>query len=359
MTRRGSGEGNIYWRGDRCYGRISIPHPGPRRVRKLVTGKSRKEVLAGMKAAQKYARAVGNSRITLAEWLEHWQASHLAGLRSNTVATYRSIIKNHLLPRFGQICINDLSNDHLEPAFRAMRENLAPRSMVLLHTVFSKALKQAVASGKAMRNLLTSIPRDRVSAADHSILGKAQLKPFHRAARGSRFYLAYLLMLGCGLRCGETLALRWSDISLERRELTVNGTLVKTVHGMEINPPKTKMSRRTLALPASACHELGRVPPSAREGHLFFNRAGGMVSPDRLRRDFLKVLAAAGIDHLTLHELRHTHASLLLHEGVDLPGVGRRLGHSTIKTTADIYGHEVPGAEDRTRRIIDRALGPR
>ena len=143
MKRRGNGEGSFTRKNGRWTHRITIAG-----VRRSFSGGSRVEVLAAAEEWKRFSKATSNSRVTIAQWFDFWTTHCLEGRRTNTISTYRSLIKNHILPIFGKVCINDLTPEMILRGFDAIKPK-APRSGNIIHTILSMALKQAVANGKA------------------------------------------------------------------------------------------------------------------------------------------------------------------------------------------------------------------
>jgi integrase len=180
------------------------------------------------------------------------------------------------------------------------------------------------------------------------------------------------LGLGIGLRRGEMLALRWQDIDLVRGQLHVERSLEQSKrHGLRFKAPKTKYGRRTVSIPAATLADLrthkkeqqerwlhlglGRVPEDA----LVLSTWDGVTRvPDALSKDWSVAMADLGLK-VTLHALRHTHASALIAAGVDVLTISRRLGHASPTITLGVYGHLFSNTDDRAAQAMDAALRKR
>jgi len=189
--------------------------------------------------------------------------------------------------------------------------------------------------------------------------------------RGKPLYLLASLALGTGLRRNEILGLRWQDVDLGARRLTIEQSLEQTAaHGIRVKGPKTKHGRRTISLPAHLVVELrqhrreqqeqrlgiglGKAPDSAP---VFATVDGGHLSPNAITKAWPVAMAAIGMPAVTLHSLRHTHASMLIASGVDILTISRRLGHSSPTITLSVYGHLIHGTDDRAAQVMDAAFG--
>ena len=170
------------------------------------------------------------------------------------------------------------------------------------------------------------------------------------------------------MRRGEVLGLRWRDVTLDSSVLMVNHTLEETKAGLRLKEPKSKRSRRNITLPAlmvSALrdHKIAQTQERLmlglgrdNDGYVFTNLEGGPVRPRNLTKEFTRIVDRAGVKRVSLHSLRHTHASQLLIDGVHVKVVSERLGHSTVSITLDIYAHVIPNMQADAAARIDAAL---
>jgi integrase len=204
---------------------------------------------------------------------------------------------------------------------------------------------------------LTSEPTRQV----HAVLKTARGKPIFQIAA---------LALATGMRRGELLATRWQDIDLDTAKITIARSLEQTkAGGLRFKLPKTKHGRRTISLPLSAVTELrahrraqqelrlaiggGKLPSSAL---LFADIDGQPRKPNAVTKDWERIAGAAQVAFANLHTLRHTHASHLIANGLDVLTISRRLGHSSPTITLAIYGHLFPQTDDRAAQIMEAAF---
>jgi integrase len=178
-----------------------------------------------------------------------------------------------------------------------------------------------------------------------------------------------ILSLGSGLRRGELCALRWSNIDLDSRTLRVKQSIEQTRAGLRFKAPKTKHGLRTMTLPTSVISELRTHWRMQNEQHLalglgrstpddlVFPAWGNQpLMPNTLSREWSRTIAAIGGRRISLHALRHTHASSLIAAGVDILTVSRRLGHASPTITLGVYGHLYGNTDDRAAQAIDAML---
>ncbi len=187
-------------------------------------------------------------------------------------------------------------------------------------------------------------------------------------ARGTRLYVPLLVAVTTGLRRGELLAVRWQDVDLVRAMLTVRQTVEQTRGCIQFKKPKTKKSQRTIALltmtmDALRVHDIEQkkarlmIGPAYKDQGLVFAREDGSVwPPNALTMAYRKLVRKAGLQTLRLHDLRHSHATQLLRQGVHPKVVSERLGHSTIAITLDTYSHVLPGIQEEAASKLNAAL---
>ena len=177
-----------------------------------------------------------------------------------------------------------------------------------------------------------------------------------------RFAALYTTAVAMGLRQGELLALRWSDVDLSAGLLSVRHTLDRRTRTR--STPKTEQSRRTLQMPTIVVAALRHHQPRQREervvaldGYVFATRTGEPLDSRNVTRYFQRALVDAGLPHQRFHDMRHACATLLLERGEDLAVVSKLLGHSNLSTTADVYAHLTRGMQQRAADRMDAILG--
>lgn len=352
--RRGNGEGYVWRTKDgryHCQVRVGKKRP-------VVHGNSQGEMIANRERINHRARrAVSGQKLTLGDWMTRWISSGGEdGRRMSTISRYESIIRNHIIPLAGDVPLWDFTAVRANELLLDLQKALSPDSRKLVRSVLSQGLKAAVIFGKVPDNVVSGVPIPKSGERDYRVFSRDELERFVRAARSSRFWLVYFLMLDLGLRPGEAMGLRWRDLSLERQTATISHTLVKTRQGLLLSPPKTKKSRRKISISKTARSQLLMIPEPERESD-FFVHSGALdpLYPDTCRQEFKAILKAAGLPRdAKLHGLRHNHISHSIEEGIDLSEASRRAGHSSIEITNDRYTHLVPGSNDKTPVAMDR-----
>ncbi len=239
------------------------------------------------------------------------------------------------------------------------RDGVSARTQQLVHARLYTALKKAVRLKLVPHNVCVDVDRPVAPKKEFPVLTPEQTARFLAAAREDRLFALYLLAVTTGLRQGELLGLWWDDVDLERRTLSVRAQLQEVAGALARVEPKTRESRRKVALPELAVRALRRHREEiAREGNetpwVFSDTTGGPMRKSNLRRrSFEPLLKRARLPHMRFHDLRHTAATLLLNEEVHPKVVQERLGHARIQITLDIYSHVLPSMQKEAAEKLD------
>lgn len=368
--RRGNGEGCIYKRPDGTWaGQVSIgydPATGKLR-RKSFYGKTRKEVADKMAQALQGVRSgtfVEPAQTTFGEWLDKWLTSYKKSqLKPSTYESYEALVNVHIKPALGKVPMAKLQahmlqsfyNEKLAAGRADGKGGLSTRMVRYLHAVIRQALQQAVKEGLLARNVADATSPPTVKSKQMRPLAEDELLAFFDAARSDRLFAAYVLAATTGLRRGELLGLCWDCVDLEHGVITVQRQLLVLKDGLSLEETtKSKSGRRSITLTDDAIRELkAHRKRQAQEklllgeayqdnGLVFCKEDGTPFDPREFTKRFQRWLTKAGLPKVRLHDLRHTHATLLLKKGVPAKIVQERLGHSSITMTLDLYSHVTP-----------------
>ena len=265
--------------------------------------------------------------------------------------------------------IQKLRAADLQAVYAAMAaDGLADRTRLHLHRIARVMLKHAVQWGIVPRNVADMVDAPRVRAQEIEILTAAQVQRLLEFLRDKPLYAITALALASGLRRGELGALRWPDIDLDGGFLRVERALEETKRGgLTFKSPKTRHGRRTVTLPASTVAVLREHRKAQQEHRLRFGLGkagtdalvfpdwdGSPRSPRALTLEWGKKAKAAGLT-VSFHSLRHTCASILIADGLDVLSLSRRLGHGSAAITLGVYGHLFK-PDDRAAAIMEAAL---
>ena len=306
-----------------------------------------------------------------------WLPGKKITLAQSTWDGYRRKIDRHILPVIGRIPIRRLRANHLETLYEAMlhptdgRRPLAPKTVLEVHLIIRGALTDAVTRGLVNRNValvahaptLRSIPK-----VEQKAWNAPQLQAFLRAAVGHRLFPAFWLASTTGLRRSELLGLRWDDIDLAAGSLSVSRGLVAVAYEVHESRGKTRNARRAIDLDPTTIdvltawqawqkteQEVVGIEPA---GWVFTDASGNPIHPHSISQTFERISARAGVPKIRLHDIRHTHGTLLIKAGVPVKVVSERLGHGNPAFTIDTYQHVLPGMQGEAARVFEQLIAP-
>jgi integrase len=322
---------------------------------------------------------VDPTRVTVREWLTRWLAVVREEVSPKTHERYSEIVKNFLVPELGGLAITKLTAVHIQAAYTkwategrcdGKEGGLSPRTRRHIHRVFNCALARAVEQQLLARNPADTFKKrlPKIERRPMATLSAEQAHSLLAAIRHSRVYWPALLALATGMRRGEILALRWRNVDLERCVLQVVESLEQTKLGLRFKAPKNNKSR-TIALPAFALEDLRWLKhQQAKEllalgvlqtgETLVCGRGDGEPkSPLALTQEFARLVGRTkDIPRVRFHDLRHSHATQLLRDGVHAKVMSQRLGHSSVAITLDLYSHVDDQMESDAAARLDAAF---
>ena len=355
--------------------------------RDLSTGKRRQvfRTVKGSKAdAQRALREllhsvekgdyVKPSRITLGEWLEEWLSGYVdCNCSPRTKASYEYMVRRHVSPKLGSIPLSQLETRHVQAFYSRLRVDgrikgdspLSSTTIRYCHTILSEAINHAVKMGLVARNVAQAADLPKPENRAMPTLAPDDVPKFLQFAEETPYFIFFYTLLYTGMRRGEALALKWKNLDPDLATVSVVESGYKLKKEYIIKEPKTPHSRRQIALSPTLAialrkHRereeavrltLGR--PLSDQDFVFAHPDGTPLAPDTVTHAFAKILARAGLPHVRLHDLRHTHATIMLRAGVHPKIVSERLGHSSIRITLDTYSHVLPGLQEAAARRFD------
>lgn len=297
-------------------------------------------------------------KATVAEYLGSWLADYARpNLSPRGFERYESIVRVHLIPKLGNIPLTQLRSNHLQKHYSTMLDTgLSPLSVRYHHVVLHKALATALKWGLVARNVADGVDLPRSHRSEIQTWDEAELGQFLKVAKETQYYALFYTALFTGARRSELLALRWQDIDFIYGQIYISRSLHQLQGGSYVfTQPKSDKSRRTVALPPSAFlvleayrkqkeTEMLMCNLTLNESDLAFSTIEGKpLRPNTVSRAWSILATKAGVKVIRFHDARHTHASLMLRQGIHPKIVQERLGHSSISITLDTYSHVAPG----------------
>jgi integrase len=374
------GDGISKRKDGRYMARYTLQTPdGPKR--KTIYGKKYKEVEKKLNEARANADkglVFDADNLKAGEWMDSWLSDCLKPLVEagkiaySTYVRTEGIVNNHLNPALGHRKLKDLTRAEVRRLYNEKGKVLSARSVDYIHATLQMSLSQAVRDDLVPRNVAVGErPRSSRNRKEVKALSPAQVKALLKAARGTRNEALYVVAVHTGLRQGELLGLKWTDIDLEAGKLSVRRSLKVTEGSLAFGPPKNKASRRSVPLNKSVvaalrAHRLRQNEErlSAPEWHdhdlVFPNRVGRPTDHNNLYyREYKPLLKRAGLagEGFTFHTLRHTLATALFMRREHPKVVQSLLGHASITQTMDTYSHLMDGIGGDAVDGLDEAFG--
>ncbi len=321
-------------------------------------------------------------KTTVAEYLLDWlENTARFQVSPRTYEGYEMIIKKHLIPGIGDRYLSDLTGSVIQKYYaKKLKEPrnakqgptpLSAHSVRCHHRVLHRALKSAVIKRLISHNVADDTEPPIPVKKEFKSMTVAQLKLFIEELEGSPYYELLYTSLFTGLRRSEILALRWQDIDLQNGYLTVCRVLHRIKGKFIFWDTKTEKSKATISLTPSTVTLLENykqrrageyllMGKELSDADLAFCRVDGTpILPNCITEYWRRFADRIGMPDIRLHDARHTHATLMIKQGVNIKVVQERLRHTRIETTLGIYSHVLPGMQEEAAKIFDDEFAPK
>lgn len=377
VKRHANGEGSIRKRSDgRWEGRYTAgrdPETG-KVIYKNVLGKTQAEVREKLKKAIE-ANAHLNPKAgqySVGQWLDIWLENYARlKVRPSSHKTYKGFIENHIKPAIEDVPLEKLTAMELQKLYKNLLEHsrvdrieakhkpkgLSVKTVRNLNQMLSSAFNCAVEQKLICSNPTKGCALPRLEKKEMKILPLDSLGTFFEEAKNTGVFELYYIDLATGLRRGELLGLKWSDVNLDTGILHVRRQILRQ-NGVVVEAPlKTKNSYRSIPLGADAVEILKeqRKKVGASE-YIFSSPTGGPMSPDSVLHMLQRVLKRAGLERIRFHDLRHTFSVLALQNGVDVKTLSSMLGHYSAGFTLDTYAHVTTSMQTNAANTVSSFL---
>ncbi len=315
-------------------------------------------------------------------WCEKYGQKHL---EVKTLETYDFMLKNHILPRIGACRISDLKPIHImnlldELSREGSRKDgksggLASSSIRFVHRILKDIFERAVEWRVIKLNPVSAVKRPKIQDREVDVYDEHEVEVLFHALENEPIHwrLMITLALTTGLRRGELLGLEWRHVDLQQGTIDVIQSLSHSRGVNILKEPKTKNSKRKIAIPDSLLEDLRAYYVHAAqlrkmlgdhwqggEGfHVFFSETGKPFYHTAPGTWFRRFVQRVGLKRIRFHDLRHTSATLLINQGVHAKIISSRLGHADIRTTMNIYGHALRSADHAAANTFNRLLATR
>jgi integrase len=298
----------------------------------------------------------GAGKVTFAEVAEQWLAGRRA--RPSTIARDESILRYRILPALGPRAVGSLAPSDLEGWLSGLEDELAPSTVRKAWALAGSVLRLAVRDGLIARTPARDVELPALVAPEPRFITADQVLALTDAI-GPQWRAVVLLGGLGGLRFGEMAGLQVADLDLLRRRVTIRRTASDVRGKVIVGPPKTRKALRTITVPQVVADALAArlEGVTSAEAFVFADSKGGPIRRTGwVRRVWNPAVKAAGFEGLTPHDLRHSHVAILIDQGEHPRAIADRLGHTSVRTVLDVYGHLFPDADAGIAGRLDDML---
>ncbi len=305
---------------------------------------------------------------TLKEYLDYWIKQKKSGWSPTTLYGYKSIIKNHIVPQLGSIELSKLKPLHIQEFYTDRLTFLSATTVLHHHRLLRKALNDAKGWQMIKINPADHVEAPKPKKYKAKVLNVDEIKPLLKALNNDPLEVPVLLTLFLGMRRGELLALKWSDVDYKNKTITIQENLVRggeTGNELFLKEPKSEDGTRTIPISDNILallkkHKIRQNENKLKFGkyykksdYMFTRETGDLINPAVFSREFKEFLEKNNLKKIRLHDLRHTSATLMLQSKVPAKTASERLGHSNIHITLDLYSHVLKDMKKEVSDVLD------
>jgi integrase len=314
-----------------------------------------------------HKKQVENSNLTISDWLDIWFETHKGDWKITSQIQRENAIKYQMKPLLGKYKLAELDKTTYKRVYiNELMKNYEPSTVRLFHRLFKVAVNAAVDNEMIPRNRFNkiTIPGEKV---DDNFLTPEELKLFLAASKeidNITNYSMILLLAYTGVRKGEALGLKWKNVDVDKKTITVERTRDKN----GARPPKTKNSYRSILIDDLLIHQLKLYRTWCKQTMLSFGKrlsdddfifisyqSGTPTGDNTVKYSFDRIIKKAGLKTITPHGLRHTHATILIAQRIPVKVIAERLGN-TPQMILDLYGHNFKALEEESVIAFEKAL---
>jgi integrase len=315
---------------------------------------------------------VTSRKIILTDFLTYWLASTKTTKALRTWQHYEQLIRSYMIPSLGMLKVNEINTSQIQSFYNKLYDDhVGVPTIRKLHLLLHASFQDALRSGAISRNPVNNAKPPKEPAVEMVVLDENMARQFLVTAQAHRWYALFVVALSTGCRMNEILGLQWHDVDFEKHILRIERQLLRpSGNGVQFSAPKTKHGRRSIPLSTQTIEVLRehqqhqviiqqKVSNSRHDyGLIFTTKNGTPIHPRNLLKEFQSLLSLGGLPKLHFHSLRHSCASILLHNGIPIHAVSKMLGHSSPSITLNVYAHLLPSMEAEGSKMIDELIMP-
>lgn len=357
------------------------------RLRKTKTVKAKnkseaKKELAAFVTEIEMGTYVAPSYTPFSDFVSLWRKDTIKKVAPQTIETYNYILDNRILPHFGHIKVKDITHIYIANFIEKLaKDGLASATIQKHYNILNSIFKLALKNEMIKKNPMDKVDKPSVTYKPGEVYNSQELKELYGLLSkedNKQMVLMIKMALKTGMRKGELLALRWDDINFDANTIQVSHSLSYTKNeGYFLKTPKTKYSVRKIAPPKKLMEELKQHKAikdkqcklaeelwgDGEHYFVFSTDLGKPFFPDVPNRWWTRFLTRVNkqlekhekqpLKRIRFHDLRHTATTDLINKGVNIHSISKRLGHSNIGTTMNIYGHYLDEADQKIAELLD------
>ena len=341
------------------------------RAFKNVSGsmKEAKTLMHKMITEMEQGTIVKNSNKKVGEWMDEWISNYLPNIEETTRVGYKTKIRCYIKTAIGDIFLKSLKTEHIQRMINDMNNRgLSPKNIRDTFNNVNAAMKKAVKVRLIPYNPCEAVELPKLKKYRANVYPPEMIQQLLDVTQGTDMYLPVFLLVMVGLRRGELLALRWSDVDFDNNILKVRNNMVNGEKGCVIKAPKSEAGIRDIHLGSDVMEVLKTA--KAEYIHKVFTSGGYVqnlnfvihqddgspIKPDSMTRKWTRFLETHNLPRIRLHDLRHSNATALIQAGVNPRVVQQRLGHSDVNITLNTYTHVLPEMDMDAAEKLDEIL---
>ncbi|MBA9027618.1 site-specific integrase [Peribacillus huizhouensis] len=313
------------------------------------------------------------TKMTYERYMEEWFQERKNTLQKTTFEIHFIYYRNVIKPKLGQLKVQQIAPIQIQKFINELVNDTSysANTIHLIFRIVSASLKKAKVLKLIKQNPTDGITLPKIKKREMSIWSLKQVNHFISEAsnvnRLTRCYIGFLISIFTGMRQGEILGMRWKDVDFETQTIFVRQTLTQNA---EIKSgAKNEASVRSIHIPSKLVDELRTyrkhvLQEKLTHGQSYYDndlvvctRAGKPMIPRNFRKEFYNLVEKVGLPKIRFHDLRHTHATILIQQNVNVKLISERLGHSDIETTLNTYSHVLPDMQKSVSDKLDKIIG--
>lgn len=303
-----------------------------------------------------------NTNILFKDFITQWFNDYKSlSIGINTKTNYLSRINTHIIPKLGHYKLTDITNNIIQNFYNDLinKEKLNPSSAKKILETLNNCFKYAQ-KNKLIYTVPTEIETIKINKKEIEFWTEEELKFFLEEIKDTYLYTPILIASMTGVRVGELCGIRWCDIDLENGYININNQVIQDKNSKKLilsSILKTSTSKRSISIPKLLITHLegikAQISPNKLD-YIILNRQNKMCNPRNISMEFTKKVAKyPDISQISIHSLRHTHATLLIFNGENIKVISDRLGHKDISVTLNTYTHVMENMKKDTAKLLD------